>query len=362
MAAMSSHKLAAYKPAVEVDGSDGCPVPLSELKEPLVLKGALRACTWPALRWGTGLQALKNELGDRLVSLRFGPRSCLGQRTSWEGQCERLSDIRLGEFCAWLSGEEVGSIPFDASSSWGYCAYQHFEAMFKDIADSNRAAADFSRLLPKEKFPISVPGAPTLWLGSQGARTPCHQDAYGHNLVAQMAGEKLWLLFPPSSTWLGPHRLPYEDSSTFTDVDPFIELPPGCSGVVVALKPGDVLAVPQHWFHAVECTSDWSLSLNQWLHAKGDEAQRVHEAVARCLATPLVECRFEEWWLNPDEELLDTVDNVDYLASALKAASDDHEDVTPEAVQAALLRAATHPEVPSTVTCHIETSSSSHDP
>ena len=68
-------------------------------------------------------------------------------------------------------------------------------------------------------------------------RSRCHQDAYGQNLVAQVAGEKLWhadsircrfclcvalfrcdhassamvrLLFSPGSTWLGPHRLPYE--------------------------------------------------------------------------------------------------------------------------------------------------------
>ncbi|CAE7345452.1 hspbap1 [Symbiodinium sp. CCMP2592] len=178
----------------------------------------------------------------------------------------------------------------------------------------------------------------------------CHQDAYGQNLVAQIAGEKLWLLFPPSSTWLGPHRLPYEDSSTFTDVDPFVQLPPGCTGVGVILKPGDVLAVPRHWFHAVECLSEgWSLSVNQWLDAAGDEEQRVHEAVARCLATPLVEARPKKWWLNPDEELLETSENIDFLASALQVASDDHQDLPVEAVQAALLRAATHPEVVSLI-------------
>ncbi|CAE7266630.1 hspbap1 [Symbiodinium sp. KB8] len=177
----------------------------------------------------------------------------------------------------------------------------------------------------------------------------CHQDAYGQNLVAQIAGEKLWLLFPPSSTWLGQHRLPYEDSSTFTDVDPLIQLPPGCTGVGAILKPGDVLAVPRHWFHAVECMSNWSLSVNQWLDAAGDEEQRVHEAVARCLATPLVEARPENWWLNPDEELLETSDNLEFLASALQVASDDDQGPPVEAVQAALLRAATHPEVVSLI-------------
>lgn len=28
----------------------------------------------------------------------------------------------------------------------------------------------------------------TIWIGSQGAYTPCHQDTYGFNLVAQIQG------------------------------------------------------------------------------------------------------------------------------------------------------------------------------
>lgn len=29
----------------------------------------------------------------------------------------------------------------------------------------------------------------TLWIGSTGAHTPCHQDLYGINLVAQVYGK-----------------------------------------------------------------------------------------------------------------------------------------------------------------------------
>ncbi|CAK8985942.1 unnamed protein product [Durusdinium trenchii] len=191
------------------------------------------------------------------------------------------------------------------------------------MEDSNRAAANFAELL-KEK--PSVPGAPTLWLGSKGARTPCHQDAYGHNIVAQIAGEKLWLLFDPSSSWLGGHRLPFEDSSTFTDLDPLEEeIPQRFTGLRTTLHPGDVLVIPRHWFHAVECTSSWSLSLNQWLDAPGDAEQRVHEAIARCLASPLLEVRPEGWWLNPDEDLLETSENIEFLMSALQDVPGGHQ-------------------------------------
>eukprot|EP00435_Cladocopium_sp_Y103_P049329 s488_g14.t2 len=176
----------------------------------------------------------------------------------------------------------------------------------------------------------------------------CHQDAYGHNVVAQLAGDKCWLLFEPDSKWLGAHRLPFEDSSTFTDVDPLnAKLPAECSGLHVVLCPGDVLVVPRHWFHAVECVSEWSLSLNQWLDAPGDTEERVREAVARCLASPFLEARPEAWWLNPDEELLDTSENIEYLTSALEVHLGC--EVPSVAAHAALLRAATRPEVISTI-------------
>ena len=47
------------------------------------------------------------------------------------------------------------------------------------------------------------------WLGKSSGLGPQFQGAlgtYGHLLTTSVR-----LLFPPSSTWLGPHRLPYED-------------------------------------------------------------------------------------------------------------------------------------------------------
>ena len=59
-----------------------------------------------------------------------------------------------------------------------------------------------------------------LWVGSQGACTPCHYDTYGFNLVAQLSGAKKWLLFPPeNSGFLYPTRIPFEELSVFSEVD-----------------------------------------------------------------------------------------------------------------------------------------------
>ena len=60
----------------------------------------------------------------------------------------------------------------------------------------------------------------TIWIGSEESFTPCHQDAYGSNLIAQICGIKRWLLFSPCETEnLNPTRIPYEESSIFANVD-----------------------------------------------------------------------------------------------------------------------------------------------
>lgn len=53
-----------------------------------------------------------------------------------------------------------------------------------------------------------------FWLGSKGANTPCHYDTYGFNIVVQIYGRKLWLLFPPKAP-LTPTRVPFEESSVY---------------------------------------------------------------------------------------------------------------------------------------------------
>ena len=60
----------------------------------------------------------------------------------------------------------------------------------------------------------------TLWAGSEGASTPCHYDTYGCNLVAQLWGKKKWTLYSPNdSAHLYPTRIPYEESSVFSEVN-----------------------------------------------------------------------------------------------------------------------------------------------
>ena len=69
-------------------------------------------------------------------------------------------------------------------------------------------------------FPERSGDESTIWIGSAEASTPCHVDTYGCNLVAQIYGTKRWILFPPSETSnLYPTKIPYEESSVFSQVN-----------------------------------------------------------------------------------------------------------------------------------------------
>ncbi len=46
----------------------------------------------------------------------------------------------------------------------------------------------------------------------------------------------------------------------------------------VVLEPGDVLFVPRHWWHDVECL-ETAVTLNLWLPHPRDGEARVHEAI-----------------------------------------------------------------------------------
>lgn len=128
----------------------------------------------------------------------------------------------------------------------------------------------------------------TIWIGSEGAFTPCHYDTYGCNLVAQLWGKKQWTLVSPTdSQGMYPTRVPYEESSVFSEVNlnsPDYGKYPAFKTVTLhrvsnipvnlilidwyrfqaILEPGDVLLVPRHWWHFVECMEP-SVSVNTWI-------------------------------------------------------------------------------------------------
>ncbi len=132
------------------------------------------------------------------------------------------------------------------------------------------------QLLPLIRFPdyfkrsLYIP--PRLWLGPKGTLTPLHRDD-SDNLFAQVWGEKSMLLAAPH------HRIALGSWSTSPngglegcDFDPsnpnFEEFPAAkhVSFFAVHLKPGDLLFLPEGWFHQVRSLTS-SLSINFWVNS-----------------------------------------------------------------------------------------------
>jgi HSPB1-associated protein 1 len=164
--------------------------------------------------------------------------------------------------------------------------------------------------------------------------------------VAQLYGRKQWTLHPPGSSALQPSRVPYEESSVFSEEPGKLgggAAAEGGAGAAegegkgalrVVLDPGEVLLVPRHWWHRVETLSPSSLSVNTWLEAPTDPADRVKEALVRMVACALMSAddgstagagagagKTGAWWLNPTEEAWAHGDSIEALRAALRDAA-----------------------------------------
>ena len=98
---------------------------------------------------------------------------------------------------------------------WIYADYKYMVELCHDLPDV-LSRVDWSMI----GFEGRGGKDSTLWIGSEGANTPCHFDTYGCNFVAQLHGKKKWRLFGPQDTdKLYPTRVPYEESSVFSQVN-----------------------------------------------------------------------------------------------------------------------------------------------
>ncbi|AVD82823.1 cupin [Pseudomonas sp. SWI6] len=111
---------------------------------------------------------------------------------------------------------------------------------------------------------------PRIWIGPKGTLTPLHRDD-SDNLFAQVWGEKSFILAAPHHRdALGCWATSPDGGLEGCDVDPKAPDPqrfPGCQAVhfmEVVLQAGDLLFLPEGWFHQVESRST-SLSVNFWV-------------------------------------------------------------------------------------------------
>ncbi|XP_025084642.1 HSPB1-associated protein 1 homolog isoform X3 [Pomacea canaliculata] len=302
------------------------------VSSPFVLCGALQ--NWPASKWT--LASLAEILGHKLFPCRLMPRErCGAAGPAWESEGVYIN-CSIKDFLNWCEGDAKENNPLYPFSPWefsGYIDYKYMTSVFEQC----------EYMLDEVCWStLGLCGLDghnsTMWIGSTEASTPCHFDSYGFNLVAQIQGRKTWVLFPPQDTpCLYPTRIPYEESSIFSEVD--VSRPnttnfprfKDCKPYVVTLEPGQVLYVPRHWWHFVVCT-EMALSINTWLEMPEDTESRIHEAVTRCLASCLIPYCSQtasksilDQWVNPTEDLEPVSTNMAYLQAALNHSKDSSE-------------------------------------
>lgn len=132
-----------------------------------------------------------------------------------------------------------------------------------------------ARLLEQIQYPpyfdLGLYIAPRIWIGPKGTLTPLHRDDTD-NLFAQVWGRKSFILAAPHhrpalGTWSTAPKGGL-DGCDFNPDAPDYERFPQARDVTflrIVLEAGDLLFLPEGWFHQVESVST-SLSVNFWVN------------------------------------------------------------------------------------------------
>ncbi|KPP61916.1 HSPB1-associated protein 1-like [Scleropages formosus] len=282
---------------------------------------------WTGLQWT--VEHLATVLGEKMLRFRIGEQT-KKNTPQFETQCSYV-EATMWDFLCWTKGQRGASpnpfCDYPVSEFWAYADYKYIAVLFQDKASmfKNITWSDFG-------YPGRNGRESTLWVGTDGANTPCHQDSYGCNLVLQVQGRKKWHLFPPGDTaCLYPTRIPYEESSVFSQVNvvwPDLQRFPAFSAAkrhVVTLHPGQVLFVPRHWWHYVESVDPLTVSVNSWIEMEADDEARVGEALTKTIVCALKTTAShdnKDEWLNPTEvEVSSHEENLQYLSLAVQMCS-----------------------------------------
>lgn len=231
--------------AVEVYAAESTPYQLKhcilhELTTPVVFKDKIQS--WlTKINWD--VIEICHILGETTTSFKICPKrdSCSykfpSEKVVFETDCDHI-DMSFNDMIKWMQDDKTNhtvneppdkrlkhdekvicpddiSTQYPRSDYWMYADYKYMCQLCTDHQDLMRCI-DWSVF----GFSGRDGNQSTLWIGSEGASTPCHYDTYGCNLVAQLSGSKQWSLFPPSDTeYLYPTRVPYEESSVFSSVN-----------------------------------------------------------------------------------------------------------------------------------------------
>jgi hypothetical protein len=121
-------------------------------------------------------------------------------------------------------------------------------------------------------FDASLFIPPRIWIGPKGTLTPLHRDDTD-NLFAQVWGQKTFTLAAPHhrealGTWSTAPEGGLDGCDFNPDAPDYLRFPKArdVTFLRVTLEAGDLLFLPEGWFHQVESVST-SLSVNFWVNS-----------------------------------------------------------------------------------------------
>ncbi|XP_023940016.2 HSPB1-associated protein 1 [Bicyclus anynana] len=257
---------------------------------PLVFRRFIK--DWPICEWDENKWS--SVFGGREIPFRCLRKNFVSDEPCWERRCQ-VKKMTFPTFLGMLN----------TSQEWMYFDYKYLHQWFGNESELCKAIS-----WKKFGYPDKGPQETTLWVGSKGCHTPAHQDTYGYNIIAQVHGRKRWILFPPEAGGLKPTRVPYEESSVYSELNFYcpsdLDVFKGLSGGrMVELNAGDALLVPRGWWHYVQNVYPLNIALNVWLPHEKDNSTQVSEALIKILIAQLCKDLPQETarlLVNPNED------------------------------------------------------------
>ena len=250
---------------------------LKELKVPMLFKGMLNSWSVP-LSWTT--DEICFQLADVSTTFKVCPKvqstyyrnKFSEHQVVFETDCNHV-EAMFQDLHEWFHSDDIHSpsnspkpkklrsgstnsllSKYPRSDYWAYADYKYMSQMCTEHLELIEAI-DWGVF----GFEGRNGDQSTIWIGSEGASTPCHYDTYGCNLVAQLSGRKMWTLFSPSDTErMYPTRVPYEESSVFSQVNvsnPGLDKQPLFKGA----SPYQVNCIHANESYALNCMETFSI-------------------------------------------------------------------------------------------------------
>lgn len=224
--------------------------PYFEGKQPVVVRQAMRDA--PALKNWTDWGYLENVADtEALCHAEIGGNYAKSER----------AEMRFGDYLAYMKffeekhGRSGGNPPSED------LVYMAQNDLVQGLDQDFELPTFVSELGGGKQYSVM------MWIGPHGCLSPLHFDPLD-NAFMQFVGEKKVLMYPPKTHVYGGVGDNQANTSPINfddplDLDQYPELQNLPPAIACTMSPGDLLYIPQKWWHQVR-TVENSFSVNVW--------------------------------------------------------------------------------------------------